>query len=202
MTSTHSADANQQYLNVALSKVKLVIHHQFPSIELVSPIYACDDTTCYFSPVQKVVVGSTMQVDFNIKFSQREPIGILMYELKNTKKFNNDAMPSEDEERYIRLFMAWKVDSSKKFRVVSLLIEHDKGHIWDRDRLMKLAKYYMLYDIQHGPIELTWLMHDNTVLMTRADVTREAEYYKLEMTISKASIKDDTTRPYYFDVDR
>jgi hypothetical protein len=44
-------------------------------------------------------------------------------------------------------------------------------------------------------------MHDNTVLMTSLNVTRE-ECYKLEMTISEGSIKDDTQRPHYIDMDK
>jgi hypothetical protein len=88
-----------------------------------------------------------MQAGFNIHSSWKVPISILMYELKNTKQFNKDAISIEDETTCTRLVMIWEVNSSKEFCVVSCLIENDKGHIWDRNNLVKLAKWYKLYDI-------------------------------------------------------
>jgi hypothetical protein len=55
---------------------------------------------------------------------------------------------------------------------------------------MKLAECYELFDMQHGSIEETWLMHDNTVLMTSLNVTHEAERYKLEMIIHHVAKPD------------
>jgi hypothetical protein len=198
MTSTDSSDIStiQPCQNGVLSKVMSLIHHQCSGIELVSPVYTGYGAACYLFPAQRVDVGSTIQVGFNIDLTQGESICILMYELKNTKQFNKDAISSEDEVKCVQLLMILEVNHSKKFCVVSHLIEHDKAHVWDNDRLMRLAKQYMLYDI-HIPIEETWLMHDNTVLMTRVNVAREKACYKLEMTLSEASIKYDTQRPLY-----
>jgi hypothetical protein len=201
MTSAHSTNASQQCQNSVLSGVKLMIYHQFPGIELVYPVYACENATCYLSPDQKVDVGFTTQAGFSIDLSQGEPIGILMYELRNEKQSNKDVISSEDEARCIQLLIIWKVNNSKEFYVDPLLIEHDKGRIWDRDKLMRLANRYKVYDI-HGFIEETYLMHDNTVLMTRVNVAHEEACYKLEMIISKGSIKYDTQRLVYIDVDR
>jgi hypothetical protein len=89
-----------------------------------------------------------MKASFNINFTQGEPIGILMYELKNIGQFNNNSISSEYETIQTQLFMVWKINNSKEFCVYSQLIEHDKGRVWDRDRLMKLAKHHQLYDIQ------------------------------------------------------
>jgi hypothetical protein len=98
--------------------------------------------------------------------------------------------------------MVWNVDSSKEFLVDSFLIEHDKDHVWDRDGLMKLMEHCELYNIQHYPIEDTYLMHDHTVLMTSLNMTHEAECYKLEITISEGSINENTWRLRYIDLDR
>jgi hypothetical protein len=57
--------------------------------------------------------------------------------------------------------------------------------------LLDLDKHYELANIQHVTIEATWLMHDSTVLMSSLSAICEEECYKLEMTISEASIKDD-----------
>jgi hypothetical protein len=82
------------------------------------------------------------------------------------------------------------------------LIEYDKGSVWDKDSLMRIAKQHKPFNIQHVPIEDTWLMPGNRVLMTRVNVIREGKFHKLEMTISETSIKDDTQRPWYIGMDR
>jgi hypothetical protein len=204
MSLTRDASIILKRLFGVPTKVKLLIHHQFPGIELVSPMYISDGSTCYLSPVQRIDVDSTAKIGFNIDPTQKESIGVLMYKLqrKNTDELDEGTMFSEDETTYIQLFTIWKVTSSKEFHVVSHLIEHDKDRVWDRDRLKKLVERCKLYDIQYGPIEETWLMHDNTVLSTRINANREAEYYKIELSISEASIKYDTLRLEYIDVDR
>jgi hypothetical protein len=63
--------------------------------------------------------------------------------------------------------------------------------------LEDLAEYYKLFNMQYDLIEDTWLMRDNTVLMTSLNITREPEWYKLKMTISRTSIKYDTQRLRY-----
>jgi hypothetical protein len=203
MASTDSGDTSiiQPYRNDTPSKVKLTIHNQFPDIELVFPMYSGDDVVCYLPPDQKVDAGSTTRVGFNINFSWRDPAGVLMYKLnrKNVKQFNKGAISNEDEAGCVRLLVAWKINYFNEFHVLSFLMEHDKGRIWDIDMLVGSADDCGPYDMQHGPIEKTWLMRDNTALLTRMNVTLK-ECYKLDLTISKTSIKDDTWRPPYFDM--
>jgi hypothetical protein len=188
--------------NAGPSRVKLTIHHQSPGIELASPVYACDGAKCYLSPDQRVDVDFTTQAGFNIDLDQYESTGTLIYKLqrKNMDQSNEEAISSEEETTCTQLLINWRVDSSKEFHVVSHLVEHDKGHVWNGAVLMRLAENCELYGIQHDLIEDTWLMHDNTALMTKMNVTREEECYKLEMTLSETSIKDDTRRPWYIDI--
>jgi hypothetical protein len=197
MTSIHDTGAILEQSTDASLKVNLMIHHQFPGIELVSPICACDGATCYLSPDQSVVVGFTTQAGFNIHPDKNESIGILMYEL-NTDPPNKEAI--SNEEVCIQLVMIWKVHESGRFYAYSFLIEHDKNRVWDE--LMELARRYESFIMQHGPIEDTWLMRDHTVLMIRANVAFEEEYYKLEMTISEGSINKYTWRIWYIDVEK
>jgi hypothetical protein len=200
MTSTDISDVDsiQSYHSCAPVEVKLTIHHQFPGVELVSPVYAGNGTTCYLSPDQRVDVGSTTQAGFKLDFPYECSTDILMYKLQRK---NIDQ--SDDEEAIsTQFFMIWEVDSFRNFCTVSYLIEHDEGKVWDEDKLMDLAERYSIHQIQYGHIEETWLMRDNTVLMTCLNVTYEEECYKLEMTISEASMRDDTRRPRYIDVDR
>jgi hypothetical protein len=180
------------------SKVELTIRYQFPDIELTSPVYADKNATCYLSPDQRVDAGSATQAGFNIDPGWNMSTGALMYKLQR----KNIDQSNEEEATCIQIVIIWKVNIYHRFRVVSRLIEHDEDHVWDSDRLMELVKYWKLYDIKHGLIEETWLMHDNTVLMTGMNVTYEEKCYKLEMTISRTNVKDDTERPRYINVDR
>jgi hypothetical protein len=197
MVSTRDINIIQSRQNGTPLEVKLMIHHEFPGIELVSPVYAGCGAICHLSLDQGIDVGSTMQVGFKIDLTQEESIGTLMYRLKRK---NTDQ--SDEEETCIQLVIIWKVNNVRDFCAFSLLIEHDKSCIWDENKLLKLAKHYKLANIQHGLIETTWLIHDNTVLMAKVDATREEESYKLEMTVSEEGIEDDTQRPVYIDLDR
>jgi hypothetical protein len=203
MISRYRSDTStiQSRQNNAPSKVRLIIHNRFSGIELVSPVYGSGNgAKCHLSPDQRVNVGSTTQAGFKIDLTRAAPTNILMYELRNTRP-NEDAISSGDEARCIQLFIIWRVGSLKQFRVFSDLIEHDKGLIWNRGELTELVNYFNLYDI-HIPIEKTCLLRDNTVLMTRGNVTREGECYKLEMTISEGSINEYTRVLWYYDVDK
>jgi hypothetical protein len=137
-----------------------------------------------------------MQASFNIDPDQDESIGVLMYKLqeKNTVRFG--------EATCTQLLIIWKVNKSKVFWATSRLVEHDKSRVWDEVGLMKLTKHYVSSNVHYGLIEDTWLMHDNTVLMTRINVICEEECYKLEMTVSETSIEDDTQRPQYISLYR
>jgi hypothetical protein len=134
--------------------------------------------------------------------AQDEAIGALMYKLqrKNIEQ-SNVKVTSNEEAMCLQLVVIWKARSPKEFWVTSFLIEHDKGHIWDKDRLIRLSEHYSLCGIQRRSIEWTWLLHDNTVLMTSVNGTHEEECYKLEMTISEEVINKDTQRPQYIDID-
>jgi hypothetical protein len=200
MVSTRDIDIIQPNQNSPPSKVKLIIRNQFSGIELVSPVYCSENAECYLPPNQRVYADSATQVGFNIDPDQ-ESIGVLIYKLqrKDINELNEEAIYSEDEATSTQIFMVWKVKNSRELYVYSRLIEHDKDHIWNRDRLMKLAKSYELFNIQHGPIKETWLMHDNTVLMTGLNMTHEKECYKLEITISS---KNDVQRPQHIDLNR
>jgi hypothetical protein len=205
MTSAYTNDANtiQSRQNNAPSEIKLVIHRQCTGIKLVSPMYASDGLICYLSPDHRVDAGSIAQIRFNVDLTQSESVGILMYKLqrKNTEQSNEDTTSSE-EVTCTPLIMIWNINSFNDFYVYSRVIEQDKGYVWDRDKLMKLAERYSLFGVQHGPIKDTWLTSDNTALTTSLDAIHEEECYKLEMTISEASISDNTQKPWYIDLDR
>jgi hypothetical protein len=207
MASTDSSDTSiiQTRQDGVSSKVELAIHNQFSGIRLVSPVYEGDSITCYLTPDQRVDAGSIMQAGFSIHPARIESIGVFMCKLqkKNIDQSNENITSSEEEAIYTQLIFIWKIYKLLgKFQMYSDLIDHDKRRIWNRDSMMKLAESYKLYDIKHSPVEYTWLIHDNVVLRTSLNVDHKEECYKLEMTISKGSIRNDTKKPQYISLDR
>jgi hypothetical protein len=178
--------------------IKLMVHHQLPGIKLVSPICVGSCAVCRLLPVQRVDIGSIVQAIFSVDPVQDESVGILICKLE---RINTDEL-GEYETTFIQSVIIWKIDRFERFLVATYMIEHDEGHIWNRNKLMKLAEEEKLFDIQHVPIEETWLTHNGMVLKTRVNVIHEGKCCKLEMAISETSIKDDTQRPLYIDVDR
>jgi hypothetical protein len=203
LTNSNGTDTIQSRQNDAPLKVKLVIHNQFPDIELASPLCCGDGATCCLSSDHRVNAGSTMEAVFNFDTDQHVSIGALMYKLQKsiTDQSDEEVISSEDETTCIQLVVILDVCDSGE-TLYSFLIEHDKDHIWNRVELMKLAKYYEMFDMHYDSDEETWLMHDNTVLMESLNIIYEEECYKLELTISKGNINKNTRRPLYFDVDR
>jgi hypothetical protein len=179
----------------------LIIHHQFPGIELVSPLYYSDGI-CYLPPDQRIDAGSSMKAGFHIDIGD-ESICALMYTLqrKHTNQYNEDTI-SKEEARFIQLVVIWKANIFEVFYLFSHLIEYDKDCVWDEDKLTKLVRHHESSDIQYSPIEDTWLMHDDTVLMIRLDKVSKEGCCKIEMTISKTNIKDDTLRLQHIDMDK
>jgi hypothetical protein len=184
----------------ALSEVKLIIHNQFRGVELTSPFYVSNGAKCHLPPSQDVYFNSETEIGFKIDLSQRESNGALIYELRrnNIYQHNGNIISHEAGTTCIQLVMIWMVDKDGDFYVRPDVIEHDKNRYWDEPTLKKLIEIFNRLNIRHGPVEKTWLIHDNTVLMASVKLTPKEECYKLEITISEESIKDDTQRPWYF----
>jgi hypothetical protein len=197
MASTRDANIIQPNQNSTPSKVKLIIRNQFPGIELASPMYVSRGTTCYLSPDQKVDIGSTTHVGFNID-SNHGSTGTLMYKLQR----KSEEVTSSEEATCIQFVITWEFDIYGDLFIALDLIEHDKNHVWNSDKLMRLEEHYKLVNTQHDFIEKTWFMHDNRVLMTSLNITCEEECCKLEMTISEGSINDTTQKPKYIGLNR
>jgi hypothetical protein len=205
MASTDSSDTDtiRSCQNDLPAKIRLVIHNQFPGIELVSPVYVSNNATDYLSSNQKVDVGATMQVDFNIA-SWKESVNAFIYKLqrKNIDQSNENNTSSEEEATCTQLVIMWTFNSYGMSCIHPFLIEHDEGRVWNVYDLVELTEDHKIFYTQYALTEDTWLMRDNSVLMTSLNETCEDGCYKLEMTISEASMKDDTQRIMYIDMDR
>jgi hypothetical protein len=178
MGLSHGANAILEWSTGALAKVILIIHNQFPGVELVSPGCNGRGTECYLSPDQKVGVGATTQVGFSIDPSSTHVFGVLEHELQGEG---------------IRLIVDWEVFRPDKCHARSTLVEPESTVSWGVFELVDLYENRGPDDIKHAPIE-TYLMSDNRVLMTKMNLNREEECCKLEITISETSIRNEYTQ--------
>jgi hypothetical protein len=116
--------------------------------------------------------------------------GALAYQLQR-KNIEFDDQPVST---YIRLFVAWKSESHKKFRAFSHLIEHEEWCEWDKT---ELEEYYQRHlsrlSTYTGPIKDTWLTRGGVVLMTRLELDITQKGGVLNITISEG-VKDDHTK--------
>jgi hypothetical protein len=190
------AGTKQQCKNNASSKVKLEICDLCSDIELIFPLYCSNGAACYISSDQSIDINSKTQAYVENDFSQSESICALMYELRRKADAFNEVTCTQ-------FVIIWKIDKFKRFHLVPCIIEHDKGRVWDKARLMRLAKEYTLSSIPHNFVRETWLLSNNTVLATRLSVICIEECYKLVILISDIGVKaEDTSRPRYIDLGR
>jgi hypothetical protein len=118
--------------------------------------------------------------------------GVLTYELEKAV-----------ESKYIRLFIAWKYEGDRKYRVLVHFIEYKKKFDWDETALKEYYKRYAdQLDIYTGPIKNTWLIPDGTVLMTRSGLNVTQGYGILNVTVSEGIRDNYTRRPVWFSPER
>jgi hypothetical protein len=119
-------------------------------------------------------------------------------------KLQRGSVKSDDQSELIyTLFIAWKSESYKKFRIFVHLMECDKTFLWDE---IKIEEYYQNYasqlSIYTGLIRNTWLMHDGTVLMTELELDFMQGDGELNLTISKGIGYEYTRRPEWINLNR
>jgi hypothetical protein len=139
-------------------------------------------------PDERVDAGSMMSVELLPSLATFE--GILTYELGSEYR----SFDRQRESTLVQLFVIWKSEGCKRFRVLVHLIEYDEPIKWKE---IKLEEYYQRRASQlsayNGPIKDTWLMHDGTVLMTRLELNFTQRDGVLNITISEG-VGDDHTK--------
>jgi hypothetical protein len=168
--------------------MKVNIHNQCSDFKLTDRGYFSSGTSLNGYPAQEVDAGSMISFGF-----QPSPLvfeGVLTYELQR-KHVESD---NQLESTYIRLFVVWKSKGYKKLCAYINLVEYDEKFYWNNT---KSQEYYRGYASQLStytdPIKDTWLVYDDTVLMTRLELDFTQRDDILNITISK-SVKDEHTR--------
>jgi hypothetical protein len=194
-------------VSFAKEALNINIHNQYQGLELTSPVYFSNGTTCRVSPSQQTDTGTIMQASFGIAFKQETFEGALLYKLqrkhsnRSDDQPDNSTAPVEDTETGIYLLVLWNVESDyHRFRVC--LITCVDEFTWDEDKLWALYKEYsdQVYESYRSSI-VTWLMHSNAVMETRFDV-KYGSGYKLNIGLSERSERHDMREPVKIDPKR
>jgi hypothetical protein len=177
--------------------MRVNIHNQCSYFKLTYRESFGEGALCNDDSDEDVDTGSMKSVDlipFRVAFT-----GALMYELER----KHVKTGSRSEPTLILLFIAWKSEGYKKFRVFVHLIEYDK-----RSYLHKITseEYYQRYASQlctyTDPIKDMWFIYDGTVLMTRLELDFTQRDGVLGVTISEGVEDAHTKRPEWIDLER
>jgi hypothetical protein len=174
----------------------MTVHSQYSRIELVSPVYFCNNGTYHEYPLEKIYSSIIRKIGFRFDPDKDEPGGILMYQVQRRRKtrfYRRSTFDPiyaeviEEMSKMTRLLVTWKIERSGNPNVNVMLIEYDNESILNED---KLAQLYDKIDNQfskcHNPSKYTLLLHDNTVLAAKYEVIDERNL-QLKVTISKGS---------------
>jgi hypothetical protein len=170
--------------------MKVNIHNQYSGFGLRRLSYINVSAKNVNGPDEEVDAGG--MDSFDLIYLRPTFHGIITYilERKNVETGNRPELMD------IRLFVAWKSEGYKKFRVFAHLIECDKQLHWSTT---ELDEYYQRYinqlHIYNGPIEDTWLIPDGTVLKTRLELDFALQDGALNITISEGIRNGRTKRP-------
>jgi hypothetical protein len=174
--------------------MKVNIHNQCSDLKLIGRGYFSTGTYWDKRPNDEVEADDMTNAKLIPSLATFE--GILTYELeiKHVKPDNRRDPP------HIRLFVAWKSEYYKQFRMFMHLIEYDEYVEWNE---IKLKEYYHHYVNQLNAytdsIKNTWLTCDGTVLMTGLELDFTQRDGVLNITISEGVKNEHSRRPAWFD---
>jgi hypothetical protein len=179
---------------------KLNIRNQCLNVDLVFPTYiTSEELDCHRPPNYEVYAGDTMRSGFIIT-SDDASYGALMYELQRNQSHESTEI-SEDISSTIHLLVVWEISESEELCADVLLVEHDEGIDWDKYDLEEVyrknsSRFRLCLD---STIE-TWLLDDNTVLMTTFEIMNRSHI--LDITITEVERDNNTRMPAHIDLER
>jgi hypothetical protein len=187
--------------------LNITVRNLYPSLELVSPVYFSTSITYCVPPSQQADDEDIVEASFGIDYKQKYFKGALLYKLqrkyttKTVNQSNSSITSIEDIATNIYLLVLWNVEN-RDYGFCVCLIELNSDFIWDEDKLWALYyKYWHQFYKNYMSNITTWLMHGDTVVTTRYDVTYGSDY-KLDIVISEEAGKYDMEEPMKIDPKR
>jgi hypothetical protein len=177
----------------------VLVHNRCSDFELVYPVHFGHNVIWIRSPGQKVDANAMTEASFGRDVVKDELASALIYKLQRKKylKFNSqsntDSAFAEDASTSLQLLVIWRFNANK-FSVRALLIKHSNTITWNEDTLKKLYSMYLSLCRDDDIIEDTWLLVDETVLMT---TSKWMMGHAFEIAISEGTRKDDTMVPLW-----
>jgi hypothetical protein len=181
-------------LDIELS-VKLNIRNQCLNVDLVSLAYYTDyGLECYISPDYKVCAGDTMRSGFIIKWDKA--YGVLIYKIQRKQKHESN----ENTSSTAHLLVILKISNYNELYADVLLVEYDKGFIWNEKSLEDLY-YKNIYPSRLHSSSATeiWSLNDNVALMTTSEMMYEDRI--LNISISEVERYHITRTPVHIDLE-
>jgi hypothetical protein len=177
--------------------MKVNIHNQCSDFKLTYRGHFSNGLRWNKEPDEEVDAGSTKRIGLLPFLSTFEGALMHVLERKHAKTSN---LP---EPTRILLFVAWKSEGYKKFRVFVHLIEYDKKFDWDK---LNPAEYYQRYTSQlciyTDPIKGTWLMPNGIVLVTELELDFTQRDGVLSVTTSEGVVDEHAKRPEWIDLEK
>jgi hypothetical protein len=174
--------------------LNITIHNLYPGLELTSPVYFGNGTTCHVSPSQQTGIGTKVESSFGIDFKQKDAKGALLHRLQRKHITRIDNQPNsstvsiEDMATNTYLLVVWDV-GNVQHNFYACLIECTNDFTWDEDKLWALYKEYVLQFNENCKSNIiTWLMNDSVAMKTKLDVTYGTDY-KLDVIIFEGAGK-------------
>jgi hypothetical protein len=190
--------------------LNIIIHNQYPGLELTSPVYCSNGTTCHALPSQQIDTGNTMEASFGINSRYGYFNGILLYKLqrKHTTKTgnhpNNSTASIGDTATNIYLLVLCNIFNIDDYGndYYACLLECADDFTWDEDKLWALYHQYLgRIHANYRYIVTLWLMNDGAVIKTGLDITYGSDY-KFNIFISKGTGKYHMEKPMRIDLER
>jgi hypothetical protein len=187
--------------------MNITILNQYPDLELISPVYFSNSTTCRTPPNQQIGIGNALVANFGIDFKQKDVKGAVLYKLlrkyaiRTDNRHDNSTASTDNTTTNMYLLMAWDI-KNYDYRFHVCLIECACDFAWDEDKLWALYKEYSDQFCKDYVSDIvTWLMYDSTIMETRYNVTYGLGH-KLDIVISKGTRNDSMKKPMQIDPKR
>jgi hypothetical protein len=125
----------------------VTVYHQCSDIELVSPVYFCNDGSYHEYPIERTDHGTVTKIGFRFDPNRNSSGSILMYKVQRKVNTRSDHQSSidviytnviEETLKMIRLLVIWKVEYLKKPEVKAMLVEYDNKLVLNEDELVQL----------------------------------------------------------------
>jgi hypothetical protein len=183
----------------------ITIHNQCSNTELISPVYFGNGMVFSKPSGQQMDIGTKTKSHFEIRVTQDEFEGALLYELQRYSGWShNDILTAKTvtKPKRIQMLMVWKKSDSVSF-VHIVFLKNIRGFKWKENKLRKLYdKNYDRLERYDDTTSYEWLIDDKTVLETEFEIRDLQISFELDIFIYEKERNGYAMRPLWFDEKR